>query len=103
MKRWGLIFPTLYFFFLFIMIFVFNFPREVTRQWMWIQVGGIVFMIALGLYFDGYASLKEVITIGAFTLLWLGLSFTVNIRKEYFTLLGLIIELVLDLALREGG
>jgi len=102
MKRWGLVFPILYFFLLFLMAFVFNFPREVTRQWMWVQIGGIVFMATLGLYFDGYTLPREVITIGIFTLLWLGLSFVLNIQKEYFTLLGLIIELFLYLIIRKG-
>ena len=94
MKRWGLIFSILYFFFLSILAFTFNFPREVNRQWLWIQVGGIVFMAALGSYLDGNASRGEVITLGVFTLLWLGLAFIVNIKKEYLVLLGLIIELV---------
>ena len=75
MKRWGPMLPLLYFFFLFLLAFVFNFPREVNRQWIWIQVGGIVFMAALGSYIDGNASREEVITIGVFTLLWLGLAF----------------------------
>ncbi|WP_297475116.1 hypothetical protein [Thermococcus sp.] len=103
MKRWGLIFPTLYFFLLFLMAFVFNFPREVTRQWMWVQVGGIVFMTTLGLYFDGHALPREVITIGIFTLIWLGASFVVDIQKGYFTLFGLIIELFLILFWRGIG
>ncbi|AEC51825.1 hypothetical protein PNA2_0909 [Pyrococcus sp. NA2] len=100
MKRWALILPLLYFFLLFLMAFVFNFPREATRQWMWIQVGGIVFMATLGLYFDGYVLLREVIGIGTFLILWLGL-FVVDIQKEYFTLLGLIIELFLVLFWRK--
>ncbi len=64
---------------------------------MWVQVGGIVFMTTLGLYFDGYALPREVIAIGVFTLLWLGVSFIVDIQKEYFALLGLIIGLSLIL------
>ncbi|WP_297495053.1 hypothetical protein [Thermococcus sp.] len=101
MKRWGLVFPILYFLFLFMLAFAFDFPREVNRQWMWVQVGGIVFMTALGLYFDGHATLREGTTIGVFGLLWLGVSFVVDIQKEYFALLGLIIELFLILFWRE--
>ncbi len=100
MKRRGIMFPLLYFLFLFMLAFAFDFPREVNRQWMWVQVGGIVFMTSLGLYFDGHALPRDVITIGVFTLLWLGVSFVVNIQKEYFTLLGLIMELSLILSWR---
>ena len=93
MKHWGQIFPILYFLLFFLLAFAFDFPREVTRQWMWIQVGGIVFMATVGLYFDGYALLREVITIGIFTLLWLGLSFVVNIRWNTLYSWGLIVGL----------
>ena len=103
MKRWGPIFPILYFLLLFLLVFAFDFPREVTRQWMWIQIGGIVIMAVLGSYLDGYALLREVIAIGVFVLLWLGLAFVVNVRKEYFALLGLIIVLFLDLIVRKGS
>ncbi|WP_223211920.1 hypothetical protein [Thermococcus henrietii] len=54
-------------------------------------------MAALGSYLDGNASRKEVITLGIFTLLWLGLSFVINIEKKYFVLISLIVELILVL------
>jgi len=93
MKRWTFVLPFIYFLFLFALAFM-DFPRQINRQWLWIQVGGIVFMAALGSYLDGNASQEKVITLGVFTLLWLGLAFIVNIKKEYFVILGLIIELV---------
>jgi hypothetical protein len=73
--------PFIYFLFLFVLAFM-DFPREINRQWLWVQVGGIVFMTALGSYLDGNPSREEVITLGVFTLLWLGLAFVVNIKKN---------------------
>lgn len=60
---------------------------------MWVQIGGLIFMIVLGGYLDGSIPKSGPITIGAFTLLWLALAFLVTIREDYFVLLGLIIEL----------
>ncbi len=94
MKRWSLILPILYFFVL-VVLAVLNIPRETTRPLTWMEIGGVVFMATLGLYLDGSAPLRDVITVGIFTLLWLALAFIVNLRNEYFTLLGLIIELFL--------
>jgi len=96
MKRWSLVLPTLYFLFLF-MLALLNIPRKVSRPLTWIEVGGIVLMVILGGYLEGRVSKMEITAICLFTLLWLGASFVVNIQKEYFTLLGLIIELFLIL------
>ncbi|NJE85983.1 hypothetical protein E3E23_09130 [Thermococcus sp. CX2] len=93
MKRWTFVLPFIYFLFLFALAFM-DFPRQINRQWMWIQIGGLIFMIVLGRYLDGSIPKGVLITIGAFTLLWLALAFLISIKKEYFILLGLIIELV---------
>ncbi len=100
MKRWSLVLPTLYFLFLF-MLALLNIPRKVSRPLTWIEVGGIVLMVILGGYLEGRVSKMEITAIGLFTLLWLGVSFVVDIQKEYFALLGLIIELFLILFWRE--
>ncbi len=93
MKRWTFVLPFIYFLFLFALAFM-DFPRQINRQWMWVQTGGLIFMIVLGGYLDGNIPKGGMITIGAFTLLWLALSFLISIKKEYFIILGLIIELV---------
>jgi len=93
MKRWTFVLPFIYFLFLFALAFM-DFPRQINRQWMWFQIGGLIFMIVLGGYLDGSIPKGGVITIGTFTLLWLALAFLISIKKEYFILLGLIIELV---------
>jgi len=58
-------------------------------------------MATLGLYLDGDAPLRAVITIGVFTLIWLALAPFINLGKEYFTLLGLIIEFILALIIQK--
>ena len=93
MKRWTFVFPFIYFLFLFSLTFI-DLPRQINRQWMWVQIGGLIFVIVLGGYLDGSIPKSGLITIGAFTLLWLALAFLISIKKEYFILLGLIIELV---------
>ncbi|WP_367884607.1 hypothetical protein [Thermococcus sp. JCM 11816] len=45
----------------------------------------------------------EITAIGLFTILWLGLAFIVNIKREYFALIGLIIEFILVLILKRAG
>ncbi len=94
MNRWTFVFPFIYFLFLFSLAFM-DFPRQVNRPWMWIQIGGLIFMIVLGAYFDGGVQKIELITAGVFTLLWLAMAFIVSLKKEYFVLLGLILELVM--------
>ena len=52
-------------------------------------------MAILGCYLDGAASKMEAMGAGLFTLLWLGLAFIVEMRWEFFALLGLGIESIL--------
>ncbi|ASJ06359.1 hypothetical protein A3L08_02930 [Thermococcus pacificus] len=92
MRRWTFVLPFIYFLFLFALTFM-DFPRQVNRPWMWIQIGGLVFMIVLGSYLDRNIPTAELTVIGAFTLLWLALAFLIPLKEEYFALLGLIIEL----------
>ncbi|WP_297417832.1 hypothetical protein [Thermococcus sp.] len=92
MRRWTFILPFVYFLFLFALAFM-DFPRYINRQWMWIQIGGLVFMIVLGDYLDRNIPTAGLTVIGAFTLLWLALAFLIPLKEEYFALLGLIIEL----------
>ncbi len=92
MRRWTFVLPFVYLLFLFALAFM-DFPRYINRQWMWIQIGGLIFMIVLGAYLDGSVRGIELIGAGAFTILWLALAFLVTIREDYFALLGLIIEL----------
>ncbi len=94
MRRWTFVLPFVYLLFLFALAFM-DFPRYINRQWMWIQIGGLLFMIVLGAYLDRNIPTAELTVIGAFTLLWLALAFLVTIREDYFVLLGLIIELVI--------
>ncbi len=105
MKQWSFVLLSLYFLFILTLAFIFNVPREVTRPWFWIWTGGLILTTALGAYFDGSASQEELVTIGAFTLLWLGLAFIIPLQTEYFSLLGLIIELILVILVRKltGG
>jgi len=102
MKRWTFVLPFIYLLFLFALAFM-NSPRQINRQWMWVQIGGLIFMIVLGGYLDGSIPKKDITTIGLFTILWLGLAFIINIKREYFTLLGLIIELILAFILSHMG
>ncbi len=102
MKRWSLVLPTLYFFLLFLLALL-NIPRRVSRPLTWIQVGGIVFMVVLGGYIEGIVPKRDITAIGLFTILWLGLAFIVNIKREYFALLGLIIEFILAFILNHTG
>ncbi|ASI98408.1 hypothetical protein [Thermococcus celer] len=85
-----------YFLFLFALAFM-DFPREVNRQWMWVQIGGTVFMFVLGGYFDGNVPKGEMIAVGVYTLLWLALSFPIHLERMYFSLPGLLIELIVVL------
>ncbi|MBP1912778.1 hypothetical protein [Thermococcus stetteri] len=94
MKRWTFVLPFIYFLFLFALAFM-DFPRQINRQWMWVQIGGLIFTFVLGGYLDGSIPEGKLTAIGAFTLLWLALAFIINIRREYFMLLGLVIELAL--------
>lgn len=93
MRRWAFVFPFIYFLFLFALAFM-DFPRHITRQWIWIQIGGLIFMVVLGGYFDGSLPRNEMLTVGAFTLLWLAFAYIIPLKEEYFALLGLIIELI---------
>ncbi len=60
-------------------------------------------MVVPGGYLEGSVPKRDVAAIGLFTLLWLGLAFIVNMRREYFTLLGLLIELALAVILKKIG
>ncbi|MDV3102998.1 hypothetical protein [Thermococcus waiotapuensis] len=102
MKRWSLVLPTLYFLFLFLLALL-NIPREVSRPLTWIEDGGIVFMVILGGYLEGRVSKMEITAVGLFTILWLGLAFIANIKREYFVLLGFIIEFILVFILKRAG
>lgn len=96
MRRWTFVLPFVCFLFLFALAFM-DFPREINRQWMWVQIGGLIFMFVLGGYFDGNVPKGEVIAVGAYTLLWLALSFPIHLERMYFSLLGLLIELIVVL------
>ena len=100
MRHWTFVLPFIYFLFLFVLASM-DFPQQINHQWMWVQIGGLIFMIVLGRYLDGSIPKEEVMAIGAFTFLWLALAFFINIRREYFTLLGLIIELILVILLEK--
>jgi len=102
MKRWTFVLPFIYFLFLSVLALM-DFPRQINRQWMWIQIGGLLLMIVLGAYLDGSVRGIELIGAGAFTILWLALAFLVTIREDYFVLLGLIIEFILEFILTHTG
>ncbi len=102
MKRWSLLLPLLYFLLLFLLA-LFNIPREVSRPLTWIEVGGIVFMVMLGGYLEGSVPKRDITAIGLFTTLWLGPAFIVDIKGEYFALIGLVIELILAFVLKHMG
>ncbi len=94
MRHWRLTLPLLYLILLSIPA-VFDLPRNPTLPLFWLQIGGTVLMAILGCYLDGTASKMEAVGAGLFTLLWLGMSFVVEMRWEFFALLGLGIESIL--------
>lgn len=100
MNRWTFVLPFIYFLFLFALAFM-DFPLQTSPQWMWLQIGGLIFIITLGRYLDGSIPRVGLITIGAFTFLWFALASFISIKKEYFVLLGLIIELALAILFGE--
>jgi hypothetical protein len=92
-RRWSFVLPLIYFLLLSALAFM-DFPRCITRQWMWFQIGGLIFMIVLGGHLDGNLPRNEMLTVGAFTLLWLASAYLIPLKEEYFALLGLMIELI---------